>query len=241
VSRVHAVLGGSLGGNIALQFASSFPDLCESVIPMSCTGKTSPLSVGLRHVQRQAIMSGLFVFEKTKDDNLFSTHRLDPEYRDGDYFEHKTFPHKFRKKKTSKVAFFLNKQNRGLSVARQIAMLVYKSWDSFNTRFDWNAQPPFNPTHLSFQIENYLLHQGSKFSRCSFVFLLQSLLLCSYLLCLCAHLFFTSSCCFSHLFFFHISCVQVFLFSHLLVVFHISCCCSHLLCSHLLFSHVFLF
>jgi homoserine acetyltransferase len=50
----------------------------------------------------------------------------------------------------------------GLSTARQLAMLVYKSWDTFNTRFDWN--PSFVSDKWSFQIESYLNHQGAKFS-----------------------------------------------------------------------------
>jgi homoserine O-acetyltransferase len=95
---------------------------------MSFTGRTSPLSVGLRHIQRAAILA-------------------DPDFRGGDYREHNCFPHK------------------GLSIARQLAMLVYKSWDTSNQRFSWTAQPPYGPAVNSFEIESYLSHQGAKFAR----------------------------------------------------------------------------
>ncbi len=98
-----------------------FPDYSKSAIAMSCTGRTSPLSVGLRHIQRTAILS-------------------DPSFHGGDYAEHGAFPH------------------RGLSTARQLAMLVYKSWDTFSTRFSWDAKPPFDSSHNSFEIESYLTH-----------------------------------------------------------------------------------
>ncbi len=43
-------------------------------------------------------------------------------------------------------------------------MLVYKSWDTFNTRFDWNARGPFHLGGQSFEIESYLKHHGTKFA-----------------------------------------------------------------------------
>lgn len=128
IPHLHSVIGGSLGGNLALAFASLFPSYSSSVIAMSCTGRTSPLSVGLRHIQRQAILS-------------------DPEFRDGDYLKHKTFP------------------ANGMAIARQLAMLVYKSWDAFNTKFDWKPHPPYHFTSAkTFDIESYLSYQGAKFS-----------------------------------------------------------------------------
>jgi homoserine O-acetyltransferase len=75
----------------------------ESAIVMCCSGRTSPLTAGLRHVQRAAI-------------------RSDPNYRDGEYWRHNVFP------------------SSGLSVARQLAMLLYKSWDNFDNRFSNTAR-----------------------------------------------------------------------------------------------------
>lgn len=128
VEKLHCVIGGSLGGNVTLSFVSLFPHMARRAVAMCCTGRTSPLSVGLRHVQRTAIAS-------------------DPNYHAGDYWRHGVYP------------------THGMSVARQLAMLVYKSWDAFNSRFDWQARPPYGfGDRTTFAIESYLTHQGSKFA-----------------------------------------------------------------------------
>lgn len=66
LERVHAVVGVSLGGMQVLQFASLFPDMAERIVAISCTAKTTPATVAVRHVQRQAILA-------------------DPDYCDGNY------------------------------------------------------------------------------------------------------------------------------------------------------------
>lgn len=103
VTKLHCVIGGSMGGILTLQFCSLFPSMAAQAIAMSCTGRTSPLSVGFRHIQRSAI-------------------RSDPNWHNGDYAKHGTFPHK------------------GLSTARQLAMMVYKSFENHNTKFDWKPK-----------------------------------------------------------------------------------------------------
>lgn len=67
--RIHAVIGSSLGGMLALEHAALFPDTVERVIAISASGMTHPFAIALRHVQRRAVM-------------------LDPEWRGGDYYEH---------------------------------------------------------------------------------------------------------------------------------------------------------
>jgi len=66
LEKVHTVVGGSMGGMQALQFASRFPDRLENLIALSCTAQTTPGSVAFRRVQRRAIMA-------------------DPNYNDGNY------------------------------------------------------------------------------------------------------------------------------------------------------------
>lgn len=69
--QVHAVVGSSLGGMQALQFASLFPERVARVAAVACTGRTTPFSVGVRHLQRKAILD-------------------DPDYRGGRYLEEGT-------------------------------------------------------------------------------------------------------------------------------------------------------
>jgi len=56
IHQLHALVGASLGGCVALSFASEFPDVAQNLCVISCTGKSTPGSVAFRHVQRQAIL-----------------------------------------------------------------------------------------------------------------------------------------------------------------------------------------
>jgi homoserine O-acetyltransferase len=66
IGKVHAVIGGSMGGMQAVEFAAQFPERLERLVAISCTAKTTPGTVAFRRVQRRAILS-------------------DPAYRDGNY------------------------------------------------------------------------------------------------------------------------------------------------------------
>ncbi len=69
VARLHAVIGSSMGGMLALEGACHFPDLAERLVAISASGMTHPYAIALRRVQRQAVM-------------------LDPAWRGGDYYGH---------------------------------------------------------------------------------------------------------------------------------------------------------
>ena len=71
--KLHAVLGASLGGMQALQFASLFPSRTGRLVAVACTGRTTPFTVCIRRMQRRAILA-------------------DPGYHRGDYADHKTGP-----------------------------------------------------------------------------------------------------------------------------------------------------
>jgi homoserine O-acetyltransferase len=53
---LHAVVGASLGGMQALQFASLFPGAAKRVVAVAATGRTTPFSVAVRSTQRRAIL-----------------------------------------------------------------------------------------------------------------------------------------------------------------------------------------
>lgn len=57
VAKVLSVIGGSMGGMQALQWAASFPDRARSVIPIATTLKHSPQQIALDEVGRQAVMA----------------------------------------------------------------------------------------------------------------------------------------------------------------------------------------
>ncbi|HKW44129.1 MAG TPA: homoserine O-acetyltransferase [Candidatus Eremiobacteraceae bacterium] len=55
IRRLHAVIGGSLGGMQALQWGSAHPLLVEKVIAIGATGRLSPMAIGLNSIAREAI------------------------------------------------------------------------------------------------------------------------------------------------------------------------------------------
>ncbi|MBN4080362.1 homoserine O-acetyltransferase [Beggiatoa alba] len=73
IEKFVAVLGGSLGGMQALQWAIDFPNRLEHAIVIAAAPKLSAQNIGFNEVARQAISS-------------------DPEFYDGHYYEHNVIP-----------------------------------------------------------------------------------------------------------------------------------------------------
>jgi len=133
------VLGGSIGGMQALEWAIEFPERVQraTVIGVAPLGA---LGLALNHLQRRAIQN-------------------DPECLGGSYLTHR-------------------QPRNGLSLARQIAMISYKSPELFAERFgrrpNRNGEDPWllDPdggglgdvsTGGRFDIAGYLDHQGERF------------------------------------------------------------------------------
>ena len=57
IKKLHGVIGGSMGGMLALQWIASYPDAVECVIPIAATLKHSPQQIAFNEVGRQAIMA----------------------------------------------------------------------------------------------------------------------------------------------------------------------------------------
>lgn len=68
IERLHAVIGSSMGGMLALEYAALFPDRVGRLIAISASGMTHPFAIALRYVQRRAVM-------------------LDPAWRSGRYYD----------------------------------------------------------------------------------------------------------------------------------------------------------
>lgn len=117
ITKLKAVIGGSIGGMQALQWAIDFPERLEHCIAVGAA-PLSAMALALNHLQRQAI---------------------------------------------------LNHPEKGLSLARQIAMCSYKSPDLFAERFARNPnrngeQPDHNLTDR-YDVGGYLDYQGELFVR----------------------------------------------------------------------------
>lgn len=128
IERLHAVIGGSIGGMQALTWATEYPDR----VPRCAAIAAAPLStlgLALSHLQRQAI-------------------RTDPAFASGNYSPD-TPP------------------SAGLSLARAIAMITYKSPELLEHRFarkhDRSGEDPAAFPHGRFDIGGYLDYQGRIF------------------------------------------------------------------------------
>lgn len=67
VRRLALVIGGSIGGQQALEWAVEFPDFVEKAVPIAATGALGPQGLGMSEIGRRAIMA-------------------DPDWQHGDYY-----------------------------------------------------------------------------------------------------------------------------------------------------------
>jgi homoserine O-acetyltransferase len=56
VAELHSVIGGSMGGMLALRFGTDFPRFTRRVLAMATTGRESAQAIAFNEVGRQAIM-----------------------------------------------------------------------------------------------------------------------------------------------------------------------------------------
>jgi len=56
IHRVHAIVGGSMGGMQALQFAVHYPNFADRIIAMACTHATQPWAIAFNKVAQEAIL-----------------------------------------------------------------------------------------------------------------------------------------------------------------------------------------
>ena len=118
VNKLKTVVGGSLGGMQALEWAILYPEIVESIIPIGASAKHSAWAIGIEETERLAIKN-------------------DPDWNDG---------------------FYSEQPKNGLSLARQIAMLSYRSFPSFEEKF---GREKVDDTE-EFQVSRYLNYQGQK-------------------------------------------------------------------------------
>ncbi len=140
VTRVHAVIGGSMGGMQALQWAIEFPDYVRKVLAMATTTRENAQGIAFNEVGRQAIMQ-------------------DPDWHRGDYpkgggprvglaiarmMAHITYlsdtsmDRKFGRRKTSAAAH-PPATPEALDVQYEVEGYLKHQGESFINRFDANS------------------------------------------------------------------------------------------------------
>jgi homoserine O-acetyltransferase len=135
VRRLRLVLGGSIGGMQALEWAIHDPQRVQRALVIG-VAPLSAMGLALNHLQRQAIVH-------------------DPEWMGGHYLPQRP-------------------PRRGLSLARQVGMMSYKSAELFDERYgrkpNRNGEDPWGLDNLGgglvggrFDIAGYLDYQGERF------------------------------------------------------------------------------
>lgn len=120
VTVLDLVLGGSLGGMQALEWAASYPQRLRTAAAISVGARQSPWCIALSEAQRHAIYA-------------------DARWQDGTYAP--TEP-----------------PVTGLAAARMAAMVSYRHWGEFDTRFAREIS-----SGGGFEVESWLKHHGEKF------------------------------------------------------------------------------
>ncbi|SMF64030.1 alpha/beta fold hydrolase [Allosphingosinicella indica] len=59
IARVHAAVGASYGGMIAMRFAQDYPDRCARLVAISADARAHPASTAIRELQRRTVALGL--------------------------------------------------------------------------------------------------------------------------------------------------------------------------------------
>jgi len=59
IDRLHAIVGASYGGMVALAFAARFPERVSRILVISAAHRTNPLATAWRSIEREAVRFGL--------------------------------------------------------------------------------------------------------------------------------------------------------------------------------------
>ena len=130
IAKLHAVVGGSLGGMQAMEWAVTYPDRMRAIIPIGAAGRFHPQGIAFNEVQRQAIIN-------------------DPDFRDGQYYG---TPGPVKGLATARMLGMITYrsdasmwQQFGRNIRAEKAELPPTAADSFG---------------ITFEVESYLRYQG---------------------------------------------------------------------------------
>ncbi|KAB2953307.1 homoserine O-acetyltransferase [Heliorestis acidaminivorans] len=128
IERLLCVIGGSMGGMQVLEWAVTYPDQIDGVLPIATSGRMTAMGIAFNEVMRQTIM-------------------LDPAWNQGNYYPGAG-------------------PAQGLSIARMLGMITYRSDELFGLRFGRRmarSRPDdYYRYDNRFEIESYLHYQGEK-------------------------------------------------------------------------------
>ena len=128
IQKYAAIIGGSLGGMQAMQWAIDYPERLGNAIVIAAASKLSAQNIAFNEIARHAI-------------------ETDQDFHSGNYIKYDKRP------------------THGLMLARMVGHVTYLSDDGMGTKFGRELQNPTDGEDSEFQIQSYLHHQGSAFSK----------------------------------------------------------------------------
>ena len=135
IARLHAAVGGSMGGMLALSLAANFPGRTARVLAIAATARHSAQNIAFHEVGRQAVMA-------------------DPGWRGGDYYGHGKGPEKGLA--VARMAAHITYLSE--------AGLTDKFGRRLQDRPDGRKGAKSFGFDADFQVESYLRHQGIAFT-----------------------------------------------------------------------------
>jgi homoserine O-acetyltransferase/O-succinyltransferase len=116
ISKLHAVIGGSLGGMQALEWAIMYPERVDRIVPIASSACFSPQGIAYNEVQRRAIL-------------------MDPNFNNGDY-EDENGP--AQGLAVARMLGMITYQSDDLMSARfgRSTDAKYHAWPEFQNRYD---------------------------------------------------------------------------------------------------------
>ena len=136
IDRLHAVVGGSMGGMQALSLAANWPDRAERVLVIASTARHSAQNIAFHEVGRQAIMA-------------------DPAWGDGDYYDSGDRPaNGLAVARMAAHITYLSEEGLTAKFGRRLQDRPDGTKGAISFGFD-----------ADFQVESYLRYQGSGFTR----------------------------------------------------------------------------
>ncbi len=135
IERLHAVVGGSMGGMLALSLAANWPRRAERVLAIATTARHSAQNIAFHEVGRQAIMA-------------------DPDWAGGDYYAGGKGPDKGLS--VARMAAHITYLSE--------AGLTDKFGRRLQDRPDGTQGAKSFGFDADFQVESYLRHQGIAFT-----------------------------------------------------------------------------